>query len=437
MAQDRRTPDPKGARLENVLTMSSAGIKYGFGATREVGYDMKELGAKRVLVVTDPRLAKLPPVAVTLEALRREGLDAILYDEARVEPTDASFKAAIRVAQEGRFDGYVGIGGGSSIDTAKVANLYATHPADFLTYVNAPIGKGTPVPGPLKPLIGIPTTAGTGSETTGVAVFDLEEMHAKTGIAHRHLRPALGIVDPENTRSLPRLVAACTGFDVLVHALESYTTLPFTRREAPTHPSLRPAYQGSNPISDVWATRAIQMVARSMLRVLDDPSDDEARSEMLIAATFAGIGFNNAGLHLPHGMSYPVSGMVKTFRPEGYPSEHPMIPHGMSVVLNAPAAFRFTGSANPARHLEAARLMGARVEGADPGQAGEILASTIIDLMKKTGMPNGLAAVGYTKADVDKLVEGTLPQHRVTKLSPRPFMPDDLRRIFLDSLKLW
>jgi hydroxyacid-oxoacid transhydrogenase len=423
--------------LETILTMSSANIKYGFGATREIGYDMRELGAKRVMVVTDRRVATLEPVAVALESLRREGIEAILYAEARVEPTDTSFKEAIRIAQEGRFDGYVGIGGGSSIDTVKAANLYATHPADFLTYVNAPIGKGVPVPGPLKPMVGIPTTAGTGSETTGVAIFDLVEMHAKTGIAHRYLRPALGIVDPENTRFMPRLVAACTGFDVLVHALESYTTLPFSRREAPAHPSLRPAYQGSNPISDVWATRAIQMVTRSMLRVLDDPGDDEARSDMLIAATFAGIGFNNAGLHLPHGMSYSVSGMVKSYAPEGYPADQPMIPHGMSVVLNAPAAFRFTGSANPARHLDAARLMGATVDGADAGQAGEILASAVIDLMRKTGMPNGLAAVGYTEADVDRLVDGTLPQHRVTKLCPRSFTREDLRQIFVDSLTLW
>ncbi len=437
MEQERRNRGPEAARLETVLSMSSASIKYGFGATREVGYDMRELGARRVLVVTDRRVATLEPVAVALESLRREGLDAVLYSQARVEPTDSSFKEAIRVAQDGRFDGYVGVGGGSSIDTVKAANLYATYPADFLTYVNAPIGKGTPVPGPLKPMIGIPTTAGTGSETTGVAIFDLTEMHAKTGIAHRHLRPALGIVDPENTRSLPRLVAACTGFDVLVHALESYTTLPFSRREAPAHPSLRPAYQGSNPVSDVWATRAIQMVTRSMLRVLDDPGDDAARSEMLIAATFAGIGFNNAGLHLPHGMSYPVSGMVKRYVPEGYPSDHPIIPHGMSVVLNAPAAFRFTGPANPGRHQEAARLMGATLEGADAGQAGEILADAVIDLMKKTGMPNGLAAVGYTEADVDRLVDGTLPQHRVTKLCPRPFTREDIRRIFLDSLILW
>jgi len=422
---------------ETVLTMSSAAIKYGFGATREVGFDLKELGAARVMVVTDSRLAELSPVATVLESLKREGIEAVLFAETRIEPTDGSLKDAVRFAQDGRFDGFVGVGGGSCIDTAKAANLYSTYPADFLTYVNAPIGAGKAVPGPLKPMVGIPTTAGTGSETTGVIIFDLVQMHAKTGIAHRRIRPNLGIVDPENTRTLPRMAAACTGFDVLVHALESYTNLPFNRREAPASPSERPAYQGSNPISDVWSAKAIELVSRSILRVVEDPTDDEARSDMIIAATFAGIGFGNAGLHLPHGMSYPVSGMVRDYVPEGYPPGKPIVPHGMAVVLNAPAALRFTGPARPGRHLEAARMMGVETGGAAKADAGEILADAVIELMKKTGMPNGLSAVGYSEKDVDKLVEGTLPQHRVTKLCPRPFTPEDLRELFLDSLTLW
>ena len=422
---------------ETVLTMSSAAIKYGFGATREVGFDLKELGAARVMVVTDSRLAELSPVATVLESLKREGIEAVLFAETRIEPTDGSLKDAVRFAQDGRFDGFVGVGGGSCIDTAKAANLYSTYPADFLTYVNAPIGAGKAVPGPLKPMVGIPTTAGTGSETTGVIIFDLVQMHAKTGIAHRRIRPNLGIVDPENTRTLPRMAAACTGFDVLVHALESYTNLPFNRREAPASPSERPAYQGSNPISDVWSAKAIELVSRSILRVVEDPTDDEARSDMIIAATFAGIGFGNAGLHLPHGMSYPVSGMVRDYVPEGYPPGKPIVPHGMAVVLNAPAALRFTGPARPGRHLEAARMMGVETGGAAKADAGKILADAVIELMKKTGMPNGLSAVGYSEKDVDKLVEGTLPQHRVTKLCPRPFTPEDLRELFLDSLTLW
>jgi hydroxyacid-oxoacid transhydrogenase len=423
--------------VETVFTMDTSSIKYGRGATREVGYDMSRLGARRVMVVTDPHLAQSEPVSLTLTALRSQGLEAVLFDHAHVEPTDASFKEAIAFATAGHFDGYVAVGGGSSMDTAKVANLYATYPAAFLAYVNAPIGEARPVPGPLKPLIAIPTTAGTGSETTGVAIFDFVEMRAKTGIAHRLLRPTLGIVDPNNTRTLPTMVAACTGFDVLSHALESFTALPFDGRPAPEHPGLRPAYQGANPISDVWAVRAIEMVSAHLVRAVEDPSDDEAREQMLLAATFAGIGFGNAGVHLPHGMSYPVAGMVRDYVPPGYPTAHPLIPHGMAVILNAPAVFRFTAPANPERHLHAARLMGVDVSGARPDDAGEALAGAIVTLMRRTGMPNGLQAVGFTPGDVEQLVAGTLPQHRVTKLSPRPFDEADLRQLFLDAMTCW
>ena len=423
--------------LETVITVSSASIKYGFGATREVGFDMKELGATRVMVVTDAGLAQMEPVRLVLSSLEAEGIQTVLFAGARVEPTDASMKEAIDFATRGSFDGFVGVGGGSSMDTAKVANLYSTYPAEFLSYVNAPIGKGTPVPGPLKPLIGIPTTAGTGSETTGVAIFDLVAMHAKTGISHRYLRPAMGIVDPNNTRTLPRMVTACSGFDVLVHALESYTALPYNRRTAPANPRLRPAYQGSNPISDVWAAKAIEMMSKNIVRAVEDPADDEARSQMIIAATFAGIGFGNAGVHLPHGMSYPVSGMVRGYRPAGYPPERPIIPHGMAVILNAPSVFRFTGSANPERHIEAARLMGIDVTCARRDDAGDILANAVIALMKKIGMPNGLGDVGFTSQDIDALVEGTLPQQRVTGLSPRQFGPDDLKALFASALRYW
>lgn len=423
--------------VETVFTMDSSSIKFGSGATREVGEDMQALGARRVMLVTDPRIARLEPIALALESLRGAGIDAVLFDRARVEPTDASLQEAIRFATDGNFDGYVAVGGGSSIDTAKAANLYATYPADFLAYVNPPIGRGEPVPGRLKPLVAVPTTAGTGSETTGVAIFDLVEMHAKTGIAHRALRPMVGIVDPDNTRELPPMVAACSGFDVLSHAIESYTALPYSQRPAPEQPRLRPSYQGANPISDLWAERAISMVANYLVRAVDDPSDTEARSQMLLAATFAGIGFGNAGVHLPHGMSYPVAGMVKSFRPVGYEQDHAIIPHGMSVILNAPSVFRWTAPANPARHLQAAAWLGSQADDAGPSDAGEVLSATLIDLMRRTGMPNGLAAVGFGEADLDDLVAGAIPQHRVTKLAPRPAAPEDLRRLFLGAMHYW
>jgi hydroxyacid-oxoacid transhydrogenase len=423
--------------LETAFTIDTSSVKFGVGATREVGDDLQQLAVRRAMVVTDPQLTASEPVAVTLESLRAANVDFALFDRVRVEPSDVSFQQAILFASEGRFDCYVAVGGGSTIDTAKAANLYATYPAEFLTYVNPPIGRGRPVPGKLKPLIAIPTTAGTGSETTGVAIFDFLEMHAKTGIAHRALRPTLGIIDPQNTRTQPKMVAACAGLDVLCHAVESLTALPFHQRPAAEKPHLRPAYQGANPISDLWSSRAIEMVAQHLLRAIEDPLDDQARGAMLLAASFAGVGFGNAGVHLPHGMSYAVSSMARDFYPAGYPQEHPIIPHGMSVILNAPAVFRFTGPANPGRHLEAARLMGANVNEAGPDEAGGLLAGAIVAIMKQAGMPNGLSAVGFGPSDLDGLVAGTMPQHRVTKLSPRPASANDLRHLFLESMTIW
>jgi hydroxyacid-oxoacid transhydrogenase len=422
---------------ETAFTMDTSSIKFGVGVTREVGQDMRRLGSSRVMVVTDPRLSSSPAVETTMNALRDAGIDAVLYDRTRVEPTDQSFKDAIDFAVEGRFDGYVAVGGGSSMDTAKAANLYATYPDDFLTYVNPPIGSGTPVPGPLKPLIAIPTTAGTGSETTGTAIFDLVEMHAKTGIAHRALRPSLGIIDPDNTRTMPQMVAACSALDVLSHAVESLTAVPYHEREAAPTPAHRPAYQGSNPISDIWAARAIEMMAANIEEAVFNPENDDARSAMLLAAAYAGIGFGNAGVHLPHGMSYPVSGMVRDYVPEGYSPEKPIIPHGMSVILNAPAVFRFTAIAAPERHKWASALLGYPLQTDDPEEIGEGLAQATIDIMKRVQMPNGLKAVGFTEDDVEDLVKGTLPQERVTKLSPRPASQADLRNLFLDAMTYW
>ena len=364
---------------ETAFAMETSSIKFGPGVTREVGFEMASLGAKKTMVVTDQQMAVLQPVSIVMESLKAAGIDAVLFDQVSVEPTDVSFKQAIAFAVDGNFDSYVAVGGGSSIDTAKAANLYATYPADFLTYVNAPIGKGELVPGRLKPLIAIPTTTGTGSETTGVAIFDLLEMKAKA----------------------------------------------------------RPGYQGSNPISDIWSLKAIEMVSQNMYRAVLDAADTEARGQMALAATFAGVGFGNAGCHLPHGMSYPVAGMVREFAPDGYPSGHPIVPHGMSVILNSPAVFRFTAQTAPERHLHAAMLMGADVSDVGLEDAGDVLGDTIVTFIQDMGLPNGLGAVGYSSDDVPSLVQGTLPQHRVTKLSPRSAGVDELTQLFQDSLTLW
>ena len=418
--------------------MAASAVRFGAGVTREVGADLRDWRVQRVLVLTDPTLSKLGPVHTVLESLDTHGIQYTLFDRVRVEPTDESVLEAIAFANQHSFEALVAVGGGSTIDTAKVVNLYTTHPpADFLDYVNPPIGKGLPVPGPVKPLVAIPTTAGTGSETTGVAIFDLMRIHAKTGIANRRLKPTLGLLDPDNTRTMPPQVAASTGLDILSHAVESFTAMPYTDRPRPDGPAMRPAYQGSNPISDVWSTQALRMVARFLVRAVDDPSDAEARASMLLASAYAGIGFGNAGVHLPHGMSYPVSGHVKTYRAPGYDVDHPLVPHGMSVILNAPAVFRFTAPSSPQRHLLAAEALGADISQAHAVDAGAILADRITWFMERLHVPNGLAGLGYSSSDIPALVEGTLPQHRVTKLSPRPAGPEDLTRLFEASMIAW
>jgi hydroxyacid-oxoacid transhydrogenase len=426
---------------EYAFEMAVSNVRFGTGVTRECGMDLADLGVRRALVVTDPTVARLPPLKTVLESLEAAGVSATLYDRVRVEPTDESFRDAIAFGSAsgaGPFDGFVAVGGGSTIDTAKAVNLYTTHPpADFLDYVNPPIGKGLPVPGPLKPLVAIPTTAGTGSETTGVSIFDLTKMHAKTGIANRRLKPTLGLLDPDNTRTMPAAVAASSGLDILSHAVESFTAMPFTDRPRPDRPAVRPAYQGSNPISDIWSLQAMRMVAQYLVRAVENPEDDEARANMLLAASYAGVGFGNAGVHLPHGMSYPVSGHLRSYRVPGYAVDHPLIPHGFSVILNAPAVFRYTAQAGPARHLQAAEALGADVTRARADDAGQILADRITWFMQRLGTPNGLKAIGYSTSDVPALVEGTLPQHRVTKLSPRPAGPEELARIFEEAMTVW
>jgi hydroxyacid-oxoacid transhydrogenase len=409
----------------------AANIRFGAGATREVGMELADAGLRRALVVTDPTLARLPPVQTVLESLEQQGVAAVVYDRVAVEPTDRSFGDAIAFGRGQAFDAVVAVGGGSAIDTAKAVNLYTTHPpADFRDYVNAPVGRALPVPGPLKPLFAVPTTAGTGSETTGVCIFDDTTLHVKTGISSRRLKPTLALLDPDNTRTLPRMVAASSGLDILCHAVESYTAIPFDARPRPDRPVARPPYQGANPISDVWSLQALRMLADWFVRAVDDPDNGEARGQMLLAAAYAGIGFGTAGVHLPHAMSYPVSGHVRGYHPDGYPGTDPLVPHGISVILNAPAAFRFTAPANPRRHLEAAAALGADVSRCADADAGPVLAARITWFMERLGMPGGLRSIGYGPADIPALVDGTLLQQRLTKLSPRQATADDFARMF-------
>lgn len=408
-------------QTEYAFEMAASSIRFGPGVTKEVGMDFANMGAKKVCVVTDSTVRNLTAMKQVEEALTAQGIAYEIFDKVRVEPKDSSIKEAIEFAKPYQPDAFLGVGGGSVIDTAKLMNLYITYPeADFLDFVNAPLGRGLPIERKLKPLIAIPTTAGTGSETTGTAIFDLVAKRAKTGIAHRNLKPTLGICDPLNTRTMPAAVKASSGLDVLCHSLESWTAIPFNQRTPrPTNPILRPAYQGANPISDIFSLNALRATVKYLPRSVRDPDDYEAQSEMLLASTLAGVGFGNAGVHLCHGMSYPISGQNPGYQHAGYEVSTPIIPHGVSVAVSAPAVFRFTGPSNPERHLQAAEAFGVDVSRVKREDAGAVLADALTKFLADLGdQPAGLKALGFDDAHLDALVEGTIPQARVLMLAP-------------------
>ncbi len=427
-------PKPGG---DTIFTVDPRPIKFGPGAVRELGGDANTLGMSRVAVFTDKAVQNLAPTQDALRSLTASGIAYDMYPDTLIEPTDQSFIAAAEFVRTGGFDGIVSIGGGSVIDTAKAANLFATHAGELLTFVNKPIGAGQPVPGPLMPHIACPTTAGTGSESTGVAVFDLLSQKLKTGISSKFLKPSLGVIDPEFTYTLPPLVAAATGFDVLTHAIESYTAIPFTQRAQPAEPSLRPPYQGANPHSDLGSLEAIRLGGKYLVRAVKDKSDHEARNAMMYAATMAGISFGNAGVHIPHAMSYSVAGMIRDYQPDGWPTDHALCPHGISVVINAPAAFRFTASAAPARHLEAAQALGADVRDAAPDDAGAVLADRLIELMRRAEIPNGLRDLNYTEHDIEALAGGAYQQQRLLTIAPREVNEEHLVSLYGDAMRYW
>ncbi|MCW2863261.1 MAG: iron-containing alcohol dehydrogenase [Actinoallomurus sp.] len=420
---------------ESVFTYGAPLLKFGAGASAEIGYDLAQYGVGRVLVVTDPGVAATGAPQRVADQMKAYGIEAQVFDGVRVEPTDAGMREAIAYARDsGPWDAFVAVGGGSSIDTAKAINLLTTNDGELADYLNPPIGEGRAPARPLNPLVAVPTTTGTGAESTTVCVLDVLDLRVKTGISHPRLRPTLAVVDPDLTVTQPAGVTAAAGMDIVCHALESYTARPYTSFER-KKPEQRVPYCGANPVADMWSERALALVARSFRTAVRDGENIEARTEMALAATFAGLGFGNAGVHIPHANAYPIAGQVKDFHPAGYPADEPMVPHGMAVALTAPEAFRFTYEAGPERHVRAAALLDPELD--QSGDPAESLPSALLRLMRDIGIPDGTGAVGYTDADVPDLVAGTMKQQRLLATSPREVTDEDVAGILTRSLSLW
>jgi hydroxyacid-oxoacid transhydrogenase len=424
------------ADTESVITFEAPRLLLGPHATAEVGWHLRRFGLRSVLVVTDPTVAATGVPRRVQELIEAAGIEVTLTDAVHVEPTDESCQSLAGKLAGTAVDGFVAVGGGSAIDTAKVLNLLLSYPGTALReYVNRPIGGGRPVPGPLLPLIAVPTTAGSGSECTAMVALGIVDQRVKTGIADRELTPVMAIVDPLNTTTVPPGVTAAGGYDVLTHACESYTSRPYDQRARAGRPADRPIYIGANPISDVWAEQALRLLGEYFVRAVRDPGDVTARIAMSQAAVYAGMGFGNAGTHIPHACAYPIAGLVRTYRPRDAVTDHSLVPHGEAVIATAPAAFRYTYSACPERHLRAAELLSGESIGATTVRTGaEVLPRILAELVEATGGPRGPRAFGYRDDDIPALVEGAAKQERLLTGSPRPVNRDDLARIFAASM---
>lgn len=278
---------------ETVFTYGAPGLKFGVGASDEIGFDLSQYDVRRVLVITDPGVSAIGHPQRVADQMAQFGIEAAVFDGVHVEPTDASFETAIAHAREtGPWDAYVAVGGGSSIDTAKAVNLMTTNDGELMDYINAPVGRALAPRRPLKPFVAVPTTTGTGAESTTICVLDVLALKVKTGISHARLRPTLAVVDPALTLSQPAGVTAAAGMDILCHALESYTARSYTSYDRKT-PEQRVPYCGANPISDLWSEQAMTLLARAFRRAVHHGDDPAAREQMALAATMAGLGFGD------------------------------------------------------------------------------------------------------------------------------------------------
>ena len=404
-----------------IVTFNSARVVFGAGSSAETGEHARRLGVTRALLVCDRFVTESGLGERLVASLRAAGVEPVVYDGISGEPSETSVREAVEAARDG-FDGFIGIGGGSALDTAKLCALFATHDGELLDFVNAPIGRGTQVPGPVLPLVAVPTTSGTGSEVTTVAVIDFPRLGTKTGVSHQYLRPSVAIVDPELTLTCPPGVTASVGVDALFHALEAYTVSSYDAR--PARPlAERPPYQGANPFSDPFCERAIELVGRSLRAAVSDGGNLEARTQMALASTIAGMAFSAAGVHVPHALAYPIASLKHEWQPPGYGGAA-LIPHGFAVAVTAPAVFRFIEDSVPERCATAARLL----------DGGDDLAVSLELLLEDVGAPLSLRELGYGEDDLAAVVQGALDQQRLLVGSPKEIGAGELEALLGASL---
>ncbi len=419
------------------FTIAIPKVTFGRGTLSEAGARAQSLGMTDVALFTDAGLLDGEYVATVKQSLTAAGIAFQIFSDIRIEPDDFCVEQGAKFIRSGRFDGIVSVGGGSVIDTAKAADVCDKHDSPLRPFFAKPIGEGKPITETPLPHIACPTTSGTGSECTSIAVVRIRDLDTKFVIASPLMLPAQAVIDPSCCDTLPANVIASTGFDLLSHALECYTAKAFTQWAGVDNPNARPLIQGANPWSDLAATKALQIAGEYLDRGVNDASDQEARDQLMWGASLAGMAFGNSGTHMPHALSYGITHLMRDITTEGYNVETPFVPHGVSVIVTAPACFRFTAEAAPERHMEAAGFLLADQQGAGLDDAGEILSKRMIELMRQTNMPNGLSGVGFNEHDIKPMAASSVRQARAIANAPRESNLVDLENIYTDALNYW
>lgn len=401
--------------MRTTWTFHSAGqLVFGSGASAQLGQLVRELGARRVLIVTDRNLLAAGPYEAVRGPLVGGGLTVETFDGGLPEPSLMLAEQAIEMAKKFRPDAVLGLGGGSNMDLAKVVALVLTHGGSVRDHV----GDGR-VPGPVLPIVCVPTTSGTGSEVTAASVLTDTERKLKVGILSNYLRPRLAVVDPRLTLSCPAKVTADSCIDALTHAIEAYTAVDNETFPLPAGETT--VYQGRNPMGDCFAEKAIVLVGQHLVRAVKEPGNLQAREGMALAATLAGLAFSNVGVALVHAMEYPVGGVTHCS-------------HGAGNGLLLPYVMRFNLPTRIAEFGRIAELLGENVAGLAPAEAAERAIIAVEKLKAAIGIPARLRELGVRAEQLPDFAAKAFGIQRILRVNPRVPSQAEIEAIFAAAL---
>ncbi len=405
---------------ESVWELSfTPNVTHGVGAIEELGAIGVEFGADSALIVTDPGLVETGIIDDVTAII--DSFEYTVFDGVAPDPDIGVFETAIAKADEIDPELIIGVGGGSAMDVAKTTSVVAAHGGDVLDYVAEPTGGGQPVPGPGIPMIGVPTTAGTGAETSPVSVISLPDEDLKVGISSRYQRPNVALLDPTLSVSLPPGPTASSGMDALSHAIEAYVTRPYDAKPAPEGRDERPDYNGRSPITDLFAKSAIERIGGHLRAAVDNGENLDARENMLLGSYMAGVSFTNAGLGATHAIAMAIGAVKHT-------------PHGVTIAHALPAVMRHNATSAYDRYAEIAALLGEDPTGLTRAESADAAARAVEELAADVGIHGGLSSLGIEDSDVAHLAERASQLERLLVGNPRRIDRDDLETIIRDAL---